>query len=64
VSRRPLGCLYEIVETLVLTLILFAGVRDGVRDPPHREGVAPVLPLGTFGIVSNPGHPELTSPSP
>lgn len=22
------------------------------------------LPLGTFGIVANPGHPELASPSP
>ena len=22
------------------------------------------LPFGTFGVVSNPGHPELTSPSP
>jgi signal peptidase I len=33
VSRRPLGCLYEIVETLVLTLIIFLVIQTFVARP-------------------------------
>jgi signal peptidase I len=33
VSRRPLGCLYEIIETLVLTLILFLVFQTFVARP-------------------------------
>jgi signal peptidase I len=33
VSRRPLGCLFEIVETLVLTLIIFFVIQNFVARP-------------------------------
>ena len=32
-SRRPLGCLFEIVETLVLTLIIFVVVQTFIARP-------------------------------
>ena len=32
-SRRPLGCLFEIVETLVLTLIIFVVVQTYIARP-------------------------------
>jgi signal peptidase I len=33
VTRRPLGCLFEIVETLVLTLIIFFVIQTFVAQP-------------------------------
>ena len=33
VSRRPLGCLFEIVETLVLTLVIFLVIQNFVAQP-------------------------------
>ena len=33
VSRRPLGCLFEIVETLVLTLVIFLVIQTFVAQP-------------------------------
>ena len=32
-NRRPLGCLYEIVETLVLTVIIFLIIQTFVARP-------------------------------
>jgi signal peptidase I len=37
VSRRPLGCLFEIVETLVLTLIIFFVIQTFVAQPYRVE---------------------------
>jgi signal peptidase I len=37
VTRRPLGCLFEIVETLVLTLIIFFVVQTFVAQPYRVE---------------------------
>jgi signal peptidase I len=33
VSKRPFGCLFEIVETLVLTLIIFLVIQNFVAQP-------------------------------
>ena len=33
VSQRPLGCLFEIVETLVLTLVIFLVIQNFVAQP-------------------------------
>ncbi|HVA87963.1 MAG TPA: signal peptidase I, partial [Candidatus Saccharimonadales bacterium] len=32
-SQRPLGCLFEVVETLVLTLIIFLVIQNFVAQP-------------------------------
>jgi signal peptidase I len=32
-TRRPLGCLFEIVETLVLTLVIFLVIQNFVAQP-------------------------------
>jgi signal peptidase I len=37
VTRRPLGCLFEIVETLVLTLIIFFVVQTFIAQPYRVE---------------------------
>jgi signal peptidase I len=37
VSRRPLGCLFEIVETLVLTLVIFLVMQNFVAQPYRVE---------------------------
>ena len=37
VTRRPLGCLFEIVETLVLTLIIFFVIQTFVAQPFRVE---------------------------
>jgi signal peptidase I len=37
VSKRPLGCLFEIVETLVLTLIIFFVIQTFVAQPYRVE---------------------------
>jgi signal peptidase I len=37
VSKRPLGCLFEIVETLVLTLIIFFIIQTFVAQPYRVE---------------------------
>jgi signal peptidase I len=37
VTRRPLGCLFEIVETLVLTLIIFFVIQTFVAQPYRVE---------------------------
>jgi len=37
VSKRPLGCLFEIVETLVLTLIIFFVIQNFVAQPYRVE---------------------------
>lgn len=36
-SKRPLGCLFEIVETLVLTLIIFFVIQTFVAQPYRVE---------------------------
>lgn len=36
-TRRPLGCLFEIVETLVLTLIIFFVIQTFVAQPYRVE---------------------------
>jgi signal peptidase I len=33
VSKRPLGCLFEVVETLVLTLVIFLVIQNFVAQP-------------------------------
>jgi signal peptidase I len=33
VSKRPLGCLFEVVETLVLTLVIFLIIQNFVAQP-------------------------------
>jgi signal peptidase I len=33
VSQRPLGCLFEVVETLVLTLVIFLIIQNFVAQP-------------------------------
>jgi signal peptidase I len=33
VSKRPLGCLFEVVETLVLTLVIFFVIQNFVAQP-------------------------------
>jgi signal peptidase I len=40
VSKRPLGCLFEIVETLVLTLIIFFVIQTFVAQPYRVEQVS------------------------
>ncbi len=37
VTRRPLGCLFEIVETLVLTLVIFFVIQTFVAQPYRVE---------------------------
>jgi signal peptidase I len=37
VTKRPLGCLFEIVETLVLTLIIFFVIQTFVAQPYRVE---------------------------
>jgi len=37
VSRRPLGCLFEIVETLVLTLVIFLVIQNFIAQPYRVE---------------------------
>lgn len=32
-SKRPLGCLFEVVETLVLTLVIFLVIQNFVAQP-------------------------------
>ncbi len=39
-SRRPLGCLFEIVETLVLTLVIFLVIQNFVAQPYRVEQVS------------------------
>jgi signal peptidase I len=33
VNKRPLGCLFEVVETLVLTLVIFLVIQNFVAQP-------------------------------
>jgi signal peptidase I len=37
VSRRPLGCLFEVVETLVLTLVIFLVIQNFIAQPYRVE---------------------------
>ena len=37
VSKRPLGCLFEVVETLVLTIIIFLVIQNFVVQPYRIE---------------------------
>jgi len=37
VSKRPLGCLFEVVETLVLTIIIFLVIQNFVAQPYRIE---------------------------
>jgi signal peptidase I len=37
-NRRALGCLLEVVETLVLTLVIFLGIQTFVAQPFKVEG--------------------------
>jgi signal peptidase I len=37
VSKRPLGCLFEVVETLVLTVIIFLVIQNFVAQPYRIE---------------------------
>ena len=39
-TRRPLGCLFEIVETLVLTLIIFFVIQTFVAQPYRVEQIS------------------------
>src|SRR4029450_2622038 len=36
-SKRPLGCLFEVVETLVLTVIIFLVIQNFVAQPYRIE---------------------------
>lgn len=38
VSKRPLGCLLEVVETLVLTLVIFLVIQNFVAQPFTVKG--------------------------
>jgi len=41
VTKRPaLGCLFEIVETLVLTVVIFLGIQTFVAQPFKVEGAS------------------------
>jgi len=37
VSKRPLGCLFEVVETLVLTVVIFLVIQNFVAQPYRIE---------------------------
>jgi signal peptidase I len=39
-QRRPVGCLVEIVETLVLTVVIFLGIQAFVAQPFRVEGAS------------------------
>ncbi len=39
-ARRARGCLFEIVETVVLTLVIFLGIQTFVAQPYRVEGLS------------------------
>ncbi len=53
VSRRPLGCLVEIAETLVLTLVIFLVIQTFVAQPyqVQQESMRITLEEGQYVLV-------------
>jgi signal peptidase I len=53
VSRRPLGCLFEVVETLVLTVIIFLVIQNFVAQPYQvmQESMQRTLDQGQYVLV-------------
>jgi signal peptidase I len=53
VSRRPLGCLFEVVETLVLTVIIFLVIQNFVAQPYQvmQESMQHTLEQGQYVLV-------------
>jgi signal peptidase I len=53
VSRRPLGCLVEIAETLVLTLVIFLVIQAFVAQPyqVQQESMRLTLEEGQYVLV-------------
>ena len=49
VSRRPLGCLIEIAETLILTIIIFWAIQTFVAQPYRVEQESMRTTLWRFG---------------
>ena len=53
VSRRPLGCLIEIVETLLLTIVIFWVIQTFVAQPyrVEQESMRPTLEADQYVLV-------------
>ena len=53
VSRRPLGCLFEVVETLVLTVVIFLVIQNFVAQPyrVEQESMERTLEQGQYLLV-------------
>ena len=53
VSRRPLGCLIEIAETLILTLVIFWVIQTFVAQPfqVQQESMSGTLEEGQYVLV-------------
>ena len=52
-SQRPLGCLFEVVETLVLTVIIFLVIQNFVAQPYQvmQESMQHTLEQGQYVLV-------------
>jgi len=53
VSQRPLGCLFEVVETLVLTLVIFLIIQTFVAQPyqVQQQSMENTLQPGEYVLV-------------
>jgi signal peptidase I len=53
VSQRPLGCLFEVVETLVLTVIIFLVIQNFVAQPyrVEQQSMQHTLEQGQYVLV-------------
>ncbi|HET7678017.1 MAG TPA: signal peptidase I [Candidatus Limnocylindrales bacterium] len=52
-SQRPLGCLFEVVETLVLTVVIFLVIQTFVAQPyrVEQESMQHTLEQGQYVLV-------------
>lgn len=52
-NRRPLGCLFEVVETLVLTVVIFLVIQNFVAQPYQvkQESMEHTLQEGQYVLV-------------
>jgi signal peptidase I len=53
VSKRPLGCLFEVAETLVLTVVIFLVIQNFVAQPyrVEQESMEHTLQQGQYLLV-------------
>jgi signal peptidase I len=53
VSQRPLGCLFEVVETLVLTVVIFLVIQNFVAQPyrVEQQSMQHTLEQGQYVLV-------------